>query len=167
MVMVMISRYSERVLRFHQWSRKAYAIFSSLGKVVVIGRVDKTITEASLVKVTKYKKRGCSGEQHGTRVLIDDGSPGPWQQPGEIIGGCLVSQPILFTATDRCREQITCTFSSTASHSWGNQKSNLFINTAHHAAWQEEPSENGSCSRLHDAFCLLKETKHVDYEIIG
>lgn len=42
------------VIRFRQWSRKAYAAFASLGREVVICRVGKSVTEASLCKVSKY-----------------------------------------------------------------------------------------------------------------
>lgn len=49
-----MSRHIRPVIRFRQWSRKAYAAFASLGREVVISRVRKSITEASLCKVAKY-----------------------------------------------------------------------------------------------------------------
>lgn len=49
-----MKRHIRPVIRFRQWSRKAYAAFASLGREVVISRVGKSITEASLCKVTKY-----------------------------------------------------------------------------------------------------------------
>lgn len=49
-----MTRHIRPVIRFRQWSRKAYAAFASLGREVVISRVGKSITEASLCKVTKY-----------------------------------------------------------------------------------------------------------------
>lgn len=49
-----MSRHIRPVIRFRQWSRKAYAAFASLGREVVISRVGKSITEASLCKVAKY-----------------------------------------------------------------------------------------------------------------
>lgn len=42
--------YKPHVSHFHRWSRKAYAVFSSLGKQVVIDRACKSIAEASLRK---------------------------------------------------------------------------------------------------------------------
>ena len=48
------TRHIRPVIRFRQWSRKAYAAFASLGREVVISRVGKSITEASLCKVAKY-----------------------------------------------------------------------------------------------------------------
>ena len=52
-----MTRHIRPVIRFRQWSRKAYAAFASLGREVVISRVGKSITEASLCKVTKYTVR--------------------------------------------------------------------------------------------------------------
>ena len=52
-----MSRHIRPVIRFRQWSRKAYAAFASLGREVVISRVGKSITEASLCKVAKYTVR--------------------------------------------------------------------------------------------------------------
>lgn len=49
-----MTRHIRPVIRFRQWSRKAYAAFASLGREVVISRVGKSITEASLCKVAKY-----------------------------------------------------------------------------------------------------------------
>lgn len=49
-----MTRHIRPVIRFRQWSRKAYAVFASLGREVVISRVGKSITEASLCKVAKY-----------------------------------------------------------------------------------------------------------------
>ena len=52
-----MTRHIRPVIRFRQWSRKAYAAFASLGREVVISRVGKSITEASLCKVAKYTVR--------------------------------------------------------------------------------------------------------------
>ena len=48
MKQVLLHRIS--MLRFRRWSRKAYAVFCSLGKHVTIGCVSKGIAEASLSK---------------------------------------------------------------------------------------------------------------------
>lgn len=50
-------RHITHVIRFCRWSRKAFAVFASLGKVVIICRVAKSITEISLSKVSKYTVR--------------------------------------------------------------------------------------------------------------
>lgn len=42
--------YTVRSIRFHQWSRKAYAAFASLKRHVTMGCVRKGITEVSLSK---------------------------------------------------------------------------------------------------------------------
>ncbi len=52
-----MTRHIRPVIRFRQWSRKTYAAFASLGREVVISRVGKSITEASLCKVAKYTVR--------------------------------------------------------------------------------------------------------------
>lgn len=52
-----MTRHIRPVIRFRQWSRKAYAAFASLGREVVISRVGKSITEVSLCKVAKYTVR--------------------------------------------------------------------------------------------------------------
>lgn len=41
---------TKQLIRFRRWSRKAYAMFCSLGKQVTIGFLNKNVTEASLVK---------------------------------------------------------------------------------------------------------------------
>lgn len=55
--MIRITRHICPAIRFHRWSRKAYAAFASLGRVVLIARVGKSITEASLSKVGKYTRK--------------------------------------------------------------------------------------------------------------
>jgi hypothetical protein len=39
---------------FSQWSRKSYAVFASLGKVIKIGRVSADISDKSLIKKTSF-----------------------------------------------------------------------------------------------------------------
>lgn len=41
---------NKHMIRFRKWSRKAYAMFASIGKCVTIGNVKKGIVEASLGK---------------------------------------------------------------------------------------------------------------------
>lgn len=41
---------SHSFIRFRQWSRKAYAIFATLGLCVTIGQLRKNITECALCK---------------------------------------------------------------------------------------------------------------------
>ncbi|MDR1379970.1 MAG: hypothetical protein LBJ47_00650 [Tannerella sp.] len=40
----------QHVIRFRRWSRKGYAAFCSIGRCVLIGRLGKTVVEASLRK---------------------------------------------------------------------------------------------------------------------
>lgn len=54
--MITERQHKTQVVRFRQWSRKGYAVFSSLGKQIVISHVGKGITEASLCKVEKYAR---------------------------------------------------------------------------------------------------------------
>ncbi|WP_446776301.1 hypothetical protein [Macellibacteroides fermentans] len=49
-------RHSESKVWFRRWSRKSYAVFASLHKQVLISRVGKSITEASLSKEKKGKQ---------------------------------------------------------------------------------------------------------------
>ena len=41
---------NKHTIRFRRWSRKAYAMFASIGKCVTIGNVKKGIADASLGK---------------------------------------------------------------------------------------------------------------------
>ena len=41
---------SHSFIRFRQWSRKAYAIFATLGLCVTIGQLRKNVTECALSK---------------------------------------------------------------------------------------------------------------------
>lgn len=41
---------NKQTIRFRKWSRKAYAMFASVGKCVTIGNVKKGIADASLGK---------------------------------------------------------------------------------------------------------------------
>lgn len=45
-----VHAYRTPVLRFRRWCRKGYAVFSSLGRQVIIGRACKSIADASLRK---------------------------------------------------------------------------------------------------------------------
>lgn len=42
--------HTKQIIRFRRWSRKRNAAFLSLGRLVTIGRLDKSVTEASLGK---------------------------------------------------------------------------------------------------------------------
>lgn len=57
-LMKMTLRYKHHTIRFRQWSRRAFAAFLSLGRVVTIGHVSKSVTEVSLTKVEKYIRPG-------------------------------------------------------------------------------------------------------------
>ncbi len=48
------STHKVSTIRFCRWSRKAYAAFASIGKHVTIGKVCKSITEASLNKTASF-----------------------------------------------------------------------------------------------------------------
>ena len=53
-------------IRFHRWSRKKYAMFGSVGKCVTIGRVCKSIADASLSKAKHLLlcfRDGCMARQ--------------------------------------------------------------------------------------------------------
>ncbi len=97
-VMVKISRYRIKVIRFRQWSRKAFAVFSSLGKVVAITRVGKTITEVSLAKVEKYRKTG--------RVNVFREMKAKSETPPDGIVNHIASEPTynecMLAATQNC-----------------------------------------------------------------
>lgn len=41
---------TKNMIRFRRWSRKAYAVFSSLGRQVTIGCLRKSVVDASLSK---------------------------------------------------------------------------------------------------------------------
>lgn len=41
---------TKQFIRFRRWSRKGYAMFGSLGKLVTIGTLNKSVVEASLNK---------------------------------------------------------------------------------------------------------------------
>ena len=43
-------RNSATIIRFRQWSRKGYAVFSGLNKVISIGRVNASVCDKALLK---------------------------------------------------------------------------------------------------------------------
>jgi hypothetical protein len=45
-----------KLIVFSQWSRKSFAIFASLGKIIKIGRVSVDISDKSLVKKTSQTR---------------------------------------------------------------------------------------------------------------
>lgn len=48
--------FAKQNIRFRCWSRKAYAIFASLGRCVTIGRLKNDVTDCSLSKQQKESK---------------------------------------------------------------------------------------------------------------
>lgn len=73
-----------KVIRFRQWTRKGYAMFSSLGKSVAIGNLKKEIAEVSLKKqpdrcilptkhrmeMTDVKEEGVPDEKETDKILL-------------------------------------------------------------------------------------------------
>lgn len=75
-----------RTLRFRRWSRKRYAAFCSVGRVVSIGQVKKSITDASLGKQGLAAVLAATDE--GGRpddTALDDGSGGPTASPTLLL----------------------------------------------------------------------------------
>lgn len=76
------------MIRFRHWSRKAYAVFSSLGKHVTIGFVGKGIVDASLCK-SSHSSAACSEEYEfcAAKLLADDSGDGSCTG-GNIMPSC-------------------------------------------------------------------------------
>ncbi|MCM1373107.1 MAG: hypothetical protein NC113_03320 [Bacteroides sp.] len=70
--------YRPAVFRFRRWSRKGYAVFSSLGKLVTIGRGCKSIADASLRKSGMMPISSCM--ICGERCVEDENCP-----PGDTL----------------------------------------------------------------------------------
>lgn len=61
------SFYVKQTIRFRRWSRKRYAAFGSLGRVVTIGCVKKGIVDASLGKqLGVILSDACAWKEQGT-----------------------------------------------------------------------------------------------------
>ena len=83
-----LNRHNSRMIRFRQWSRKAYAVFSSLGKHVTIGFVGKGIVDASLCK-SSHSNAACSeGYEFCTSRLLADDSSDESSIGGNIMPSC-------------------------------------------------------------------------------
>jgi len=59
-------------LRFRRWSRKAYAVFVSLGKSISIGSLSVDMAGATLFRSVELMKRNFSGEQEGEELAEDE-----------------------------------------------------------------------------------------------
>lgn len=70
--------YKPAVFRFRRWSRKGYAVFCSLGKLVTIGHCCKSIADASLRKSGMMSLSSCM--VLGERCAEDEECP-----PGEAV----------------------------------------------------------------------------------
>lgn len=70
--------YKPAVFRFRRWSRKGYAVFCSLGKLVTIGHCCKSIADASLRKSGMMSLSSC--KVLGERGVEDENCP-----PGETV----------------------------------------------------------------------------------
>ncbi|MGN0036284.1 MAG: hypothetical protein ACI36X_03580 [Bacteroidaceae bacterium] len=64
-----------RTLRFRRWSRKGYAAFCSMGRVVSIGRLKKSIADASLGKqgLTSLHPNTCAAGNQPSDTADDNG----------------------------------------------------------------------------------------------
>lgn len=58
---------SHSFIRFRQWSRKAYAIFATLGLCVTIGQLRKNITECALCKQQTPHTTGLDPQRENRR----------------------------------------------------------------------------------------------------
>lgn len=75
-----------RTLRFRRWSRKRYAAFCSVGRVVSIGQVKKSITDASLGKQGLAAVLAATDEGGSPAdEALDDGSGGPTAPPALLL----------------------------------------------------------------------------------
>lgn len=65
--------FAKQNIRFRCWSRKAYAIFASLGRCVTIGRLKNDVTDCSLSKQQKENKNIRLAEcRKSDSILKDD-----------------------------------------------------------------------------------------------
>ena len=78
------SRQGVLAFRFRRWSRKAYAAFCSIGRCVTIGRVCKSIAEASLLKVCAQWQLLCRAS-----LLAEDQGLHACMSGEEDVGRCL------------------------------------------------------------------------------
>lgn len=62
---------SHSFIRFRQWSRKAYAIFATLGLCVTIGQLRKNVTECALCKQQAPHTEGID-PQHETEDSVPE-----------------------------------------------------------------------------------------------
>lgn len=107
-----INLHSVPSIRFRRWSRKAYAVFLSLGRCVTIGHVSKSITEASLSK--NRKEIGCQSEE---RVRMASGRNFESPPGEEDIGFMSPLLAILLCWSHNafsvlCRPQVSCPYAS-------------------------------------------------------
>lgn len=80
-----------QVVRFRGWSRKGYAVFISLGRLVTIGCLGKSVTEIALRK----QKGGAvqtTYRQPATGEPETEESSGGWPEPVRELLLCLLPQ---------------------------------------------------------------------------
>lgn len=85
-----------KIIRFRRWTRKGYAMFSSLGCCVTIGTLGREIADASL----KKQKAGIcvKPERTGNNISFED-EPDDDLPDGVSIGFGLISLPLSVNET--------------------------------------------------------------------
>lgn len=82
-------------VRFRRWSRKGYAIFCSLGKLVTIGRVCKSIADASQRKSGRLPLSECMARHEA--VAEDDVFP-PGETDAPLLSGPMAVTTAVFVS---------------------------------------------------------------------
>lgn len=139
--------YKAVVVRFRRWSRKGYAIFGSLGKLVTIGRVCKSIADASQLKSGRMRLSECMARHEA--VAEDDVFP-----PGET-DALLLSGPMAVATTVAVpfAPAIRCEAEGCGSHmpvlDEGEAGADVTFYDRHACSADDARGEQGASSALH------------------
>jgi hypothetical protein len=81
--------HSKFSFRFRRWSRKAYAVFASLGKSISIGSLSVDMAGATLFRSVELMKRIFSGEQ--VREELAEDEPAVVLAENSVVANLIIS----------------------------------------------------------------------------
>ena len=123
---------SHSFIRFRQWSRKAYAIFATLGLCVTIGQLRKNVTECALCKQQTPHAEGIDPQRETEDSVPEEDWESTVLSPTPLLFLFIPFQSLKYSYSGAAQQAVATSvlyisYKEVASHP--NGTGNLFFNS--------------------------------------
>lgn len=124
---------SHSFIRFRQWSRKAYAIFATLGLCVTIGQLRKNVTECALCKQQAPHTEGTGPQREAEDSAPEEDWESAVPSPAPLLFLFIPFQSLNYSHSGAAQQAVATSvlyisYKEVASHP--NGTGNLFFNSS-------------------------------------